>query len=212
VASGAPLLVDVEFGRGRRLFALSQGDWDSEFPGDPALPNTGALLRVNRNGTFTVIEDGLDRPSSLEFIGNTAYVVTLTGEIRRIDGVSRPTISISNAAVVEGERAVFVVALSEPSTHPVKVDYATVGGTAFSGSDYRPRTGTLTFKPGETRKVIRVRTIEDSAYEQAERFSVKFSNAVGAAIADDLGDGTIDNDDLPRRPQQRGRPGRPPRS
>jgi hypothetical protein len=30
----------------------------------------------------------LDRPTSLEFIGNTAYVVTLTGEIWKIDGVS----------------------------------------------------------------------------------------------------------------------------
>ena len=31
--------------------------------------------------------DGLDRPSALEFIGNTAYFVTLTGEIWKIDGV-----------------------------------------------------------------------------------------------------------------------------
>lgn len=97
VASGAPLLVDVEFGRGDTLFALSQGDWDSEFPGDPAQPDTGALVRVNRNGTFTVIEDGLDRPTSLEFIGNIAFVVSLNGEISKID-VSPPTISISDAA------------------------------------------------------------------------------------------------------------------
>jgi hypothetical protein len=32
---------------------------------------------------------GLDRPTSFEFIGKTAYVVTLTGEIWKIDGVSR---------------------------------------------------------------------------------------------------------------------------
>ena len=35
------------------------------------------------------IMDGLDRPTSLEFIGDTAYVVTLTREIWKIDGVSR---------------------------------------------------------------------------------------------------------------------------
>lgn len=85
VAAGAPLLVDVEFGRGRTLYALSQGSWDGVFPGDPALPNTGSLVRVNRNGTFTMIESGLDRPTSLEFIGNTAYVVTMAGEVLRID-------------------------------------------------------------------------------------------------------------------------------
>lgn len=43
VASGSPLLVDVEFGRGGRLYALSQGDFPPGNPeGSPALPNTGA--------------------------------------------------------------------------------------------------------------------------------------------------------------------------
>ena len=91
VASGASLLVDVEFGRGRRLYALSQGPGVPGAPeGSPAQPNTGALVEVNADGTFTVITDGLDRPTSLEFIGNTAYVVTLTGEIWKIEGVSAP--------------------------------------------------------------------------------------------------------------------------
>jgi hypothetical protein len=87
VASGAPLLVDVEFGSGNLLYALSQGDWSGGDPGSPALPNTGALVKVNGDGTFTVIAEPLDRPTSLEFIGNTAYVVNLTGEIWKIDGV-----------------------------------------------------------------------------------------------------------------------------
>lgn len=90
VASGAPLLVDVEFGRGDSLYALSQGEWDGVFPGDPALPDTGSLVKVNRDGTFTVVEDDLDQPSSLEFIKDTAYVVTLTGEVWKIDDVSGP--------------------------------------------------------------------------------------------------------------------------
>jgi len=87
VASGAPLLVDVEFGPGRTLYALSQGVWDGVFDGEPAVPDTGALVRGNADGTFTVILDGLDRPTSLEFVGNTAYVVTLTGEVWKIGGV-----------------------------------------------------------------------------------------------------------------------------
>jgi hypothetical protein len=87
VASGSPLLVDVEFGRGRRLYALSQGIFGGGPAGSPALPNTGALVKVNRDGTFTVVIDGLNQPTSLEFIKNTAYVVTLGGEIWRIKGV-----------------------------------------------------------------------------------------------------------------------------
>jgi sugar lactone lactonase YvrE len=90
VASGSPLLVDVEFGRGGRLYALSQGIFGGGPAGAPALPNTGALVKVNRDGTFTVVIDGLNQPTSLEFIGNTAYVVTLGGEIWKIKGVSGP--------------------------------------------------------------------------------------------------------------------------
>jgi hypothetical protein len=95
VASGSPLLVDVEFGRGHRLYALSQGVGSGGPEGAPALPNTGALVKVNRDGTFTVLIDGLNQPTSLEFIKNTAYVVTLGGEIWKIKGVSGPPHGIS---------------------------------------------------------------------------------------------------------------------
>src|SRR5829696_317944 len=89
VASGGRLLVDVEFGRGRTLYALAQGVFPPDNPpGAPALPNTGQLLQVNDNGAFTVVADGLNQPTSLELIGNTAYVITLTGEIWKIDNAS----------------------------------------------------------------------------------------------------------------------------
>jgi hypothetical protein len=89
IASGARLAVDVEFGYGRTLFVLSQGFWNGVQPGDPALPNTGALMRVNGDGTLTTIVDRLNLPISLEIIKNTAYVVTLGGEIWTIRGDSR---------------------------------------------------------------------------------------------------------------------------
>jgi sugar lactone lactonase YvrE len=91
VASGAPLAVDVEFGPGHSLYALSQGHFTpGGAEGSPADPNTGALERVNRDGTMTAIATGLNQPTSLEIIGSGAYVVTLTGEVWRIDGVLRP--------------------------------------------------------------------------------------------------------------------------
>jgi hypothetical protein len=95
VASGARLLVEVEFGRGRTLFALSQGVWAGMAEGDPALPNTGTLVTVNGDGTFTAVTGGLDRPTSLEFIGDTAYVVSLTGKIWAIDNASGPPFGAS---------------------------------------------------------------------------------------------------------------------
>jgi sugar lactone lactonase YvrE len=95
VASGAGLdhiglFVDVEFGLGNTLYALAQGYWNGPYEGTPAEPNTGALLKVNPDGTTSIIVAGLNQPTSMEFIGNTAYVVSLAGEVWRIDNVSPP--------------------------------------------------------------------------------------------------------------------------
>lgn len=90
VASGARLLVDVEFGLGRTLYALAQGQWNGAFEGSPAIPNDGSLLEINEDGTFTVVAEGLNMPTSVEFIGNTAYVVGLAGEVFKINNVSKP--------------------------------------------------------------------------------------------------------------------------
>ncbi len=97
VTSGVRLIVDVEHGRGQVLYALSQGVFPVGEPdGSPALPNTGALVEVRRNGTLNVVVRGLNQPTSLEFLGDTAYVVTYGGEIWRIDGVSGPHFSASH--------------------------------------------------------------------------------------------------------------------
>jgi hypothetical protein len=85
IASGAPLLVDVELTRGVRLFGLSQGTFTVGNPeGSPADPFTGSLVEVKPNGDLDVIVDQLDRPTSLEFINDTAFVVTFGGEIYKI--------------------------------------------------------------------------------------------------------------------------------
>ena len=82
IASGAPLLVDVEFGPDGKLYALSQGHFTPGHPeGSPADPYTGTLQRVDRSGTMSPVATGLDRPTSVEIIGHRAYVVTLDGEI-----------------------------------------------------------------------------------------------------------------------------------
>lgn len=90
VAGTGPLLVDVEGGRGQTLFALAQGTHSNTSAGSPADPNTGELLRVDGNGGFSVVVGGLDRPTSLEIIGNTAYIATLTGQIWEVDDIAAP--------------------------------------------------------------------------------------------------------------------------
>jgi hypothetical protein len=97
VASGAPLLVDVEFGRGETLFALSQGPGSGDPEGSPAVPNSGSLVSVNADGTLSVIADKFDRPTSFEVIGNTAYIITLGGDIWTVDNIAAPPFGRSNS-------------------------------------------------------------------------------------------------------------------
>ncbi|MGD9752010.1 MAG: ScyD/ScyE family protein [Acidimicrobiia bacterium] len=87
----AGLLVDVEYGRRGELYGLLQGHWDldpvPDNEGFPAAHDTGELVRVRRDGTFETVLAGLDQPTSLDFIGKSAYVVTLNGGILRVDGL-----------------------------------------------------------------------------------------------------------------------------
>jgi hypothetical protein len=87
----AGLIVDVEAGRRGQLYGLLQGHWDlpplDENEGFPAAPNTGEIVSVDRNGEFHTVVGGLNQPTSLEIVGRTAFVVTLTGTVLRIDGI-----------------------------------------------------------------------------------------------------------------------------
>ena len=88
IAAGARLVVDVEFIEADTLLALSQGEWEGEFDGEPALPNTGSLVQTDGNGAFQVLVAGLDRPTSLEIIADTGYIVTLGGEVWVVEGLA----------------------------------------------------------------------------------------------------------------------------
>ncbi|MEH1938900.1 MAG: Calx-beta domain-containing protein [Nostoc sp.] len=114
---------------------------------------------------------------------------------------NQPTISISDVSVTEGNtgtttNANFTISLSNPSYQPITVNYSTSDSTAqATDSDYNSALGTITFAPGETSKVISIGVIGDNKFETNEAFSVNLLGATNAAIADNLGVGTIVNDD-----------------
>lgn len=90
IASGAPLLVDVERGRGHLVFGLAQGDFPDGSPdGSPALPGTG-LLMLAEGDTFVPVVDGLNLPTSMEIVGDTAYIVGLDGVVTKVDHLPKP--------------------------------------------------------------------------------------------------------------------------
>jgi hypothetical protein len=114
-------------------------------------------------------------------------------------GSALPTLTISNARVKEGNRGTkamkFFVRLSAPSAQPVTVRFKTQKGTAKPRRDFVGRSLLLTFAPGQVEIVVVVKIKGDRRKEKTEKFMVLLSNAVGAAIADAEGVGTIrDND------------------
>ena len=110
-----------------------------------------------------------------------------------------PTLKINDVKVREGNSgpssATFTVTLSPAQAAPVSVDYATVDGSARSGSDYIGTRGTLTFARGETTKTITVSVQGDRLGESDESFKVRLANPKAAALSRSEGTGTIVDDD-----------------
>jgi hypothetical protein len=113
-----------------------------------------------------------------------------------------PRISISDVSKAEGKRRqttlfTFTVTLSAAYDQPVTVSFKTVNGTATTGNnDYVAKTGTLTFAPGETIKMITISVKGDSKREANETFYLDlFGLSSNALFTKNRGIGTILNDD-----------------
>ena len=65
--------------------------------------------------------------------------------------------------------------------------WQTADGTASADSDFVPLDTTITFKPGEERKDVSVKIIDDGKYERDEYFQITLSNATNGASFDGMG-------------------------
>ena len=110
-------------------------------------------------------------------------------------------VTIADTSAKEGKAGTstmfsFAVSLSGSPLSPVTVNYSTASGTATSGSDFWPASGTVTFPIGVSTRMVTVPVIGDKAKEKSETFFVNLSNPSPNAY---LGDGqalaTITNDD-----------------
>ncbi|MDR7253086.1 hypothetical protein J2X46_002071 [Nocardioides sp. BE266] len=83
------LILDAEQDGGP-MYGLLQGYWNLEptpaNEGFPAKHRTGEIVVVRADGTFRTVVRKLDQPTSMELVGDVAYVVTYTGTILRIEG------------------------------------------------------------------------------------------------------------------------------
>jgi len=108
-------------------------------------------------------------------------------------------ISINDISFTEGDSgttsAIFTVSLDTPAPQAISVDYSTSDGTAIAPVDYVSISGTVIIPISFSSTTIVVDVNGDIVDELNETFFVTLSNPVGAAIVDDTGEGTIQNDD-----------------
>ena len=109
-----------------------------------------------------------------------------------ISDTALPRLSVSDAAVEEGEDAVFAVTLTAAAPQDVSFGYKTADGSATAGADYTEAGGRLTIPAGGTEASIAVSTAEDGLDEDDEEtFEVRLEQPLYATIADGAATGTI---------------------
>ena len=160
-----------------RLFAPSGGL--------PDTPQGRVLLTTDPTATGTIADDD---PLPFLQVG--------TDGVREGD---RGTSSLVFSLVLEPESGLNLVV----NGRPVTVDWAIEDGTATAPDDYRAASGTVTFAPGERRKLVTVQVAGDRLVESDETVVLALSNLAGATFRPSLDpvDGTarvwatIDDDD-----------------
>jgi uncharacterized delta-60 repeat protein len=98
----------------------------------------------------------------------------------------KPVLNVESRETTEGDASVknqmFGFRLSAPSTVPITINYQTVDGTAKAGIDYRGKSGSVTFQPGETIKNVPFSIIGNTDY-QATRVMTIAITSTGATVA-----------------------------
>ncbi len=147
------------------------------------------------NETYTITLSNL--------VGATFADNQATGTIS--DDDSPPTVGFDPASVTVNEAdgtATFTVKLTGNLTEKtVTVQHATgTTGTATSGDDFTPGSGTLTFVPGDREETIQVPIINDTKYEgpTAENFPLTLTSPTNANLGTSSATGHItDNESQP---------------
>ena len=169
--------------------------WAGEDKTQVKVDNTG-FTETGAPG-WSIGDGGLVKP---EGSADSNYTDSITAMRMQVEGYANPEvlISISDATATEGPgvTADFVVTLNRKSSGTVTVDYSTVAITAQAGSDYQAKTGTLTFEPGQTSKIISIPIIDDDVNDSGETFEVLLHDAKGADLDIALATGTILNTEV----------------
>lgn len=162
----------------------------------------GVLVSANDDASYEPDEPGRYKVTGLSPCGNSTTESFPSNEIRILPCLS---VTTPNITVTEGTdlNAFFRVELSHSwlvsDNVNVTFDYQTNAGTAASGQDYTPVTGSATINSGIAFVDISVPIVNDILNEDDENFTFTISNVQEAIESITVGTATIqdDNDPMP---------------
>jgi hypothetical protein len=195
----SPSLTDVYQSVSLRSITARSGgtDYSEQFRGNPTVrPGaTSATMKV------PIVGDTRDEgDETLEVSRHYNYPVAEKGPERTIitilddDPARGAPLAIGSTELFDVGTgtgpAVLTVGLARAHRQVVTVDYRTRDGSALAGTDYKAKSGTLRFRPGEITRSVAI-PVYGRAGSGDAAFSVRLHNADGASISRAIGTVTI---------------------
>ena len=138
-----------------------------------------------------------------ENLGSIAAAVTAVVIANQSDDAdATPNLRIDNVAVLESSTSAdFTITSDIPLNQTVTLRYATVDGTATSGSDYEDSSGSATIRSGQLSTTISIPITQDQTDEPDESFTISITGVEpkeSVKLLNDNAKSTItDDDDAP---------------
>ncbi len=190
---------------GARVFDIAvEGSVPAAFDNIDPVASAGQWKTGFMRSHKVTVQDGILNLDFVNHIGNPAVaafeILKVANTPKNPDVPSNPpSLTMGDVTVNENDgQATFTVNLSQASSVPITVNYATANGSALAGSDYLATNGSLTFAAGETRRTFSVNLKDDTQFEESETFTVNLSNVTGGAtITKGMATATILDNDTP---------------
>jgi type 1 glutamine amidotransferase len=178
-----PMIWTVKYGKGKVFHTL--------------LGNTGGRPSVGMECVGFIVT--FIRGTEWAATGQVTYEIPddfpTASEVKRWDAYNPPALIKAPAGVctvqfektssssieAKGELEIPLV-LSQPQDKPVTVDFKRVRSTASDKKDFNLKYGTLTFAPGETRKVLRPITFDGTDTDHPKTMALRLSNPTNAVL------------------------------
>ena len=170
------------------------------------IPTSGQLTftpgQTEKTISITILDDNIKEPDESFSVGlgrltnATSSANNFSASVLIEDDDLPPTVSITGSSALEDFGSVqAIIELTSPSAQTISVDFRTSDSSAIDGLDYQGVSETVTFEPGQTRKIVEVPLLGDTLDENDEVISADILNPVNTTITSSSANLIIEDSD-----------------